>query len=65
MSGSHDGSDEGEVRGVLLPGPVELRSETTRHTPAAGKSASTSPAAEATAPAMLDDFRDRPTIPFG
>jgi len=64
MSRSHEGSDEIQLRSVIIPGAVELRAETMTQAPAAGRGIQAPPAAEGAAPAMLDDFRDRPTIPF-
>jgi hypothetical protein len=64
MSRSQEGSDEVQLRSVMLPGPVALRTEPTTQTPVAARSVLMPPAAEAPAPAMLDDFRDRPTIPL-
>lgn len=64
MSQSHEGSDEVQLRSVMLPGAGPRRTEAMTPAPVAGRSAQAPPAAEASAPAMLDDFRDRPTIPF-
>jgi hypothetical protein len=64
MSGSQEGSDEGHRRSSILPGAIVLRTEPVTQAPVPGRSIQMPPVAEAPAPAMLDDFRDRPTIPL-
>ncbi len=63
MSRSQEGSDEVQRRSIL-PGAIVLETEPTTQAPVAARSIQMPPAVEAPAPAMLDDFRDRPTVPL-